>query len=978
LIPLNENSAAMQVQLLSALRVLYFGTSPIHQKQKKIAFSLFNNQSLIDCLIKGMTNDIFLVRENFINFTKECLSHFKKVIYDDIGKQVYYKFGGMFFNALTHFLSNRIYIEEKGRKDTERFSHFDNRNNVNYFIFKNYLDEYKEYKYFDEGDVLLLLKGIKQITFQFFNTNSTQNNKEVQFWPEFKNKLKENVKEPSGFLFGLFSEEKKETLNKNEKQLFSTQITNILNSCILTWINESNKYLSNDFCLSANGILPYYPHKNELMDGLESTKKNPIKKLVTEISINLFYINPIEFMEAILEIWCNISTEIHQKSDIKINIDPQYKLTIIEFLISLEIPLNIILYCINTIIHKNLKSEKIENEKRKKPKYAKDKKVYITPYQVGIYEAKLMHFLYSYILLNPIPIDKAQQIYNKDETRNEISETWKEMINFFNIIINDTKIIYTFCWMYELLQVALIKCNIQKIVDSTIRNKIIDVFSILTEKLTKCVFNNKTDSIFTKENKIILPYLPHIYLNIIKEIGSFSDYLPYLYNKSTDQSQTEEIIINDKKDNKFKRTESTIKSANIKSKIHDFYNLYITACKLCSEMIDDKNAAPSQPVSFLNLFYRQLACITLKDNFYQILNLMNADSSTLKNYLTDIISQLINFLKANLKMKNDENDEYEFYAEFASDFLASLMKNKPSLVTSCGKTIFLDYLNDPTFFVTTPKILSNMRKFISLSVKEYPDILGDLIRNINSGFLFLGGNDEDKIRTLRRISFVIYSCKKDTFQKDFDNIKEKAKLFLTSYKDNSKLKGEIFLMMRVLFLRFSHEGVMKMIKDLWPIIFTELIENIKDEKKQKDINLLIECFKFIELLSLVNVEEFSLYQWIFLLDTFDMKDLDTTNPESLLSDLLKKESKIFRPIALNVISEGDMKVDKSMIEGNHTGKSELVVCPKNESLEDLQNAVKQFFYSIGDMNNYKVEINYKQIEDIIEKDFLDDGNEKKK
>jgi hypothetical protein len=395
-------------------------------------------------------------------------------------------------------------------------------------------------------------------------------------------------------------------------------------------------------------------------------------------------------------------------------------------------------------------------------------------------------------------------------------------------------------------------------------------------------------------------------------------------------------------------------------------------------MIDDKNAAPSQPVSFLNLFYRQLACITLKDNFYQILNLMNADSSTLKNYLTDIIGQLINFLKANLKMKNDENDEYEFYAEFASDFLASLMKNKPSLVTSCGKTIFLDYLNDPTFFVTTPKILSNMRKFISLSVKEYPDILGDLIRNINSGFLFLGGNDEDKIRTLRRISFVIYSCKKDTFQKDFDNIKEKAKLFLTSYKDNSKLKGEIFLMMRVLFLRFSHEGVMKMIKDLWPIIFTELIENIKDEKKQKDINLLIECFKFIELLSLVNVEEFSLYQWIFLLDTFDMKDLDTTNPESLLSDLLKKESKIFRPIALNVISEGDMKVDKSMIEGNHIGKSELVVCPKNESLEDLQNAVKQFFYSIGDMNNYKVEINYKQIEDIIEKDFLDDGNEKKK
>ena len=781
--PLNDNSAVMQVQLLSVLRVLYFGTSSIHQNQKKIAFRLFSSQSLTNCLIKGMTNDIFLVRENFINFAQECLTHFKKVIYDDIGNQVYYKFGRMFFRALTKKKKKRIHIEEKGRKDTERFSHFDDRNNINYFIFKNYLDEYKEYKYFDEGDVLILLKGIKQITFQFFNIESTPNNKEVQFWPEFKNTLMENLKAPSGFLFGLFSDDKKENLDKNEKKLFSTQITNILSSFVLSWINESDKYVSNDFCVSVNGILPYYSNKNQQTEGLESIKKNPIKKIVTEISINLFYINPIEFLETVLELWCNISTEIHKKSDIEINIDAQYKLTIIEFLISLEIPLNIILYCINVIIQKNLKTEKIENEKIKKPKYVKDKKIYITPYKVGIYEAKLIHFLYSYILLNPIPIEQAQQIYNKDETRNEICESWRELINFFNIIINDTKIIYTFCWLYELLQMALMKYNIQKKVDSNTRNRIIDiVFNILTEKLSNCVFNNKTDSTFINESKIILPYLPHIYLNIIKEVETFSDYLPYLYNKSTDQNQTEEIILKKKKDNSLERSDTLkIKSININSKINDFYNLYFSACKLCTERIDI-NATPSQPVSLLNLFYRQLTCITLKDNFYMILYLMSADYNLMKKCLTEIIRQLINFLKTNLQTKNDEN---EFYAEFASDFLASLMKNNPIMTTACGKSIFMDYLNDPTFFVTTPKILSNLRKFISLSVKEYPEILSDLIRNINSGFLFLGGNDEDKIKTLRRISFVIYSCKKDTFQKDFDNIKEKAKSFLTSYKDNS-------------------------------------------------------------------------------------------------------------------------------------------------------------------------------------------------
>ena len=343
--------------------------------------------------------------------------------------------------------------------------------------------------------------------------------------------------------------------------------------------------------------------------------------------------------------------------------------------------------------------------------------------------------------------------------------------------------------------------------------------------------------------------------------------------------------------------------------------------------------------------------------------------------MTDILKQLINFLKIN---SQSEDEDKMFYAEFASDFLACLMRDCPSQVTSCGKNMFMDYLNDPSFFKTTPKILRNWRKLFSLSLKYYPEILSELIKNINSGFfLFLGGNDDDKIKTLRRISFIIYSCEKDAFQKDFDNIKEKAKLFLTEYKNNIKLEAEIFLMMRILFLRFSHEGVMKMIKDLWPIIFTELIENFKNESRNNNITVLIESFKFIELLSLANEEEFSLYQWIFLLDTFNMKDLDTRNPESLLSELIKRENKIFRPIAVDIIAQGNTKVNEDMLKGKQVGKSQLVIKPEGETLEELQKAVKKFFYSIGDMNNYKVELNYDQIEDVIEKDFLDDRVRKK-
>ena len=40
---------------------------------------------------------------------------------------------------------------------------------------------------------------------------------------------------------------------------------------------------------------------------------------------------------------------------------------------------------------------------------------------------------------------------------------------------------------------------------------------------------------------------------------------------------------------------------------------------------------------------------------------------------------------------------------------------------------------------------------------------------------------------------------------------------------------------------------MKIIKDLWSIIFMELIQNIENPKRNNDIDLVIESFKFIEL-----------------------------------------------------------------------------------------------------------------------------------
>ena len=976
----------LQIQLLSVLRVLYFKTSSVHLKNKKSTLKLFSDEHLINYLTKGMTQDIYFVRESYINFTREFLPCFKKLIDDEADKDQYYSFGSNFISALTKYLSKRIYIDTKGREDTERFSHFDETSNCNYFIYKNYLDEYKEYKLYDDQDIILLLKGIRDLSSDFLNPNEIKS--KTDFWPEFKNNLVESQRVPSGFLFGFFAGEtdKKNDLDANVKKFFSSQIMNFLQSFLLTWINQSQKYEPYDYCLNVNGILPLKKVNKDIFpeevmkEGMESIKKDSVKSIVRDLSFILFITNPIEFLEAIIDIWCsNI-----KKDELFLNNigkDAQYKLTIIEYLIDLEIPLNIILYCLNLIIQKRIKLEKEEEKTKNIIKYQKAPKLktFVTPYSAGVFEAKLIHLIYSYIELNPfykIPLIK----YNNDPIRTEICESWREMISLLNTLISDTKIIYTYCWLYELFALSLEKLELDKVFDLTMKTKLVELFNTITGKLINCVFNNKTDSTHVSEGKFILPYLPHIYLNTVNEV--FPKSLTYLYNRYFESGQN----INEEKASydTTNKTESQkfelLQSTENKSKIADFYSLYYSSTKLITERIE-LSATPSSDAEFLNRYYRYITCITLKENFYKILNHIHGDANLFKKDLTDIIRQLLNFLKLN---SQDNREERMFYAEFASDFLTSLMISCPEMTTSCGKLMFMEYLNDPSFFITTPMILSNWRKLISASVTYYPEILTDLISTTSKRFPFLNVNDEDKIKTLRRISFVIYSCQKDAFQKDFDNIKNTAKIFLTGNKNNTKLEIEIFLMMRVLFLRFSHDSVLKMIKDIWPIIFTELIINFKNNKRNANNKLLIESFKFIELLSLANEEEFSFYQWVFLLDTFNMKDLDTTNENSLLSKLLKKENKLFKPIAIDVISDTINKEETpgtpsndELIKRKNVGKSELVIVPKGEELEDLQEVVKKLFYSIGDMNAFKAELNYDQIEDVIEKDFLDDGIIKK-
>ena len=1008
---IEKTDEVMQVQLLSVLKVIYFNSSSVHlksQQNKNNALSLFQNKNLHKCLIKGMTSDYFFVRENFIKFTVSCLPHFSDVMNDSTGFKHLYEIGANFISGLTQYIGGRIQIDLKGRKDTEKFSLFDKKNYE--IIFKNYLDEYKEYKRYDENDILMLLTGLRDILFQFMggNVEDFVNNKKNKshskmYWIEFKKMVEGNKKTNINInnffnnMFGLESESnesKDGEISVMPKNLFNGQIYNLMNCLLLTWINRSDKYEDYDFCLNSNGILPPIENQNlsslseaDIKKNIHQINHNPIKKIIIQIATNLFKIHPINFIETLLNIWCFNSKKKNKNQNTNLTSDKLYKLSLIELLISLKIPLNIILFCLGKIMQKKISS--ISKDK----KYIKNKelKCIVTPYEFSLFEAQFFHLIYSYILLNPI-LDIKDIHYNNNPIYTEKYESWKEFISLINIVINDTKIIYTHCWVYELLQLMLYKFPIKMIKENNeIKKGLTDIFYTVTNKLIDAVYEGQTDSIYIQSNKLVLPILPHVYYTICDELFKITNFYKKVSSgqKQEDQSETQEKapIFKEATDNNDKKEQNLIEKGkeeegeiiNIKEakgRVNDFYKVYYMASRVCSEYMDE-GMITNHDTKILNETYRKLAFVTLKADFYKITQgIYYENQNVLKKKLLEILNGEINLVKTYQLARNEDL----FYSEYSTDFLVSLMKEMPEILTKIGKDIFINYLNDPIFFQTTPKMLRNWREIISISVKHYPDLLSDLIKSIGGGFLSLGSSDEDKIKTLRRISFVIYSCERDTFAKEFEVIKSKVKDLLGSDNKNSKLKDEIFLMMRVLFLRFSHDGVMKMIRDLWPIIFTELIQNIEDPKRNKDLDLVIESFKFIELLSLANVEEFCLYQWIFILDTFNMSNLDSRVPKSFLSILFDEEhERVFKPITIKFLYNKKMfeNIDDSLLKIN-SGKNELYICPKKNKLNELLKEVLKFVYSIGDMNSYKVPVNYDQIEDIIENDFIDEDNTKKR
>ena len=1024
---LQEKDEVMAVQYLEVLKSLYFNY-PIEiiksQNNKAKYIDILLNSNLEKIIRDGLAFEHFYIRDHFISFTTKLVESFFNVISieDKTELKQFYTSCNRFIEPLSKLLEEKVVFENKIKNDTEKFSHYDAKHNK--IICKNYCEEYREYKTYDEGEIISILHGINDILLTCFKNQVQDKNKElstdkgIKFfyidipfikkktvtkmdfrgnWLEHKKKLADGNKNSNDFvkfmttIFDFVDENPNREIKDMSSSLYHNQIFALLNSFLTIWINQSDKYERYDYCLNPNGILAFLitdPFKNKgsskISEELENINTSPIKSVILRIAKHLFITDSVKFISNILRLWSQDCVDDNQK----MSKDKQFKLSIIELMIAMDIPIDVILCCIGIYLQKNFAN----NSKI----YIKSKpdKCYVTPIDESIKEAKIFHFLYSYISLNPSR--------KKDEEKSQ-NETYKELVNIISLTLNETKILNSFCWLYEILQITLQRFPLEYVDSREIRNSVENQFSNLNTKLIDAVFHQKTDSKYINDSKLILPFLPHVYTNIINELYKDDDlYIKNLeggkisnqsFSKKTFKSKLSLDNIESKSTLFTTEDPSKILSLKTKASISDLLPKRNSFCLLPKEETSvNLNKTYTNIVKLpltnnesfllgnnpnkndvinkeeLNLYYQFFAFITLKENLYQLLKLIFGDNSkSVSKYYSEIITKLLGVVR---KLKGNN-----FYSEYAHIFLEDLIRNSPDNVTTCGKTDLIDYIKSEKFFKSTPSGLHHWRNIIKTLSYKYKDILKDLLNVLSDKNIFLKKDEKGKSEILRRISFVIFSCDKDNFLGNFSQIKKRTKKLLSNFGSGDFLEKEIFLLLRMLFLRFSHDAVMQMIRDLWPIIFTELLQNINNYIKatKSDCALIFEPFKFIELLSLVNIGEFSLYQWIFMLDTFDIKDCDARNSTSLCKKLLTDSENLFKPITLEIMKKNINDLNPKMLEGNKAAKNELIIDAKDEN--EFKKQLYKFFYSIGDMNSFKVEANFDQIAENIEKDFVEQKEE---
>ncbi|EGR32623.1 n-terminal domain protein [Ichthyophthirius multifiliis] len=268
-----------------------------------------------------------------------------------------------------------------------------------------------------------------------------------------------------------------------------------------------------------------------------------------------------------------------------------------------------------------------------------------------------------------------------------------------------------------------------------------------------------------------------------------------------------------------------------------------------------------------NINYEQITSILcykiLNEVSMELLqNIYNNDFATIYSITQEYMIDLFKVI--------GQKQQNQLYAFYASQLIYSLLKNnKQNLIKELKKNI-LDIFNSQDFFQCDVQNLCYWKLIID-TVSDQDDLFKEFTArdNIFNILINKGIENQHKIKKLFRICFIIYSGQQDKYNKKLQEIFEIINEIIKNIDTSANLIILILLYFRIMILRMSQIVLVDFFRTIWPILLNLLIKIFsKKDNSLININLIFAGLKLIELISIVQIEDFYFYQWIFLFDTF--------------------------------------------------------------------------------------------------------------
>lgn len=294
------------------------------------------------------------------------------------------------------------------------------------------------------------------------------------------------------------------------------------------------------------------------------------------------------------------------------------------------------------------------------------------------------------------------------------------------------------------------------------------------------------------------------------------------------------------------------------------------------------------------IVFRQDVCIALKE-IIPFLKVIINDNDKLLTSLTNIVSGLSGYVFRSGAIN------FTLIPDYVIDVLVILSKNDVCREMKPWKSFCQDVLNDTGFFefgagahekwniIMKNWILNDESRINDMANNKLilPNSVnnsGTLLFNWNDGADILNGN----IPVIQRLIYLLLINEKDSFISVIGTLISKLDVLYTALRQVTnycQVQSWIMILLRCIVLKFSDNHII----DLWTLInksmfflFTETYEQLSEEQQEIETkseqatkddaifdSIFLQTCKLLDVLVVLDNEEFQLSEWVFISDSID-------------------------------------------------------------------------------------------------------------